>query len=174
MATESTVRKMPARPDDAAEELQAEPESRREDVEKPDIDPVALFDRVERLERGNRWLRYIGVVLALVVIVLAYDRVFPEGVTVHKTLLESKELKLLDADGNPRLFLRMYSRVPVLQLMDHKGKPRMSLGLRFDDSPFIDLSDKTGRTRATLEMTEHDAPALRLFDEHGNVKFQIN
>jgi hypothetical protein len=73
---------------------------------------------------------------------------------VTPTLLESRELKILDSDGNPRLFVRMYSRVPVLQVMDTAGKPRMSLGLRFDDTPFIDLSDATGRTRATLEMTD--------------------
>jgi hypothetical protein len=58
--------------------------------------------------------------------------------------------------------------------MDSNGKPRMSLGLRFDDTPFLDLSDSTGRTRATFEMTEQDAPALRMFDQNGNPTFTIN
>jgi len=161
---------MPTRADDADGDARVGAASE----DQPTVDASALANRVDRLERSNRWLRYAGVVLMLALVALSYDKLFPDGVVVHKTLLESKELKLLDTDGNARLFLRMYSRVPVLQLMDHKGKPRMSLGLRFDDSPFIDLSDRTGRTRATLEMTEQDAPALRLFDEHGNVKFQIN
>ena len=60
------------------------------------------------------------------------------------------------------------------QIIDNNGKPRMSLGLRFDDTPFIDLSDARGRTRATLEMTEDDEPALHLFDENGTTKFKIN
>lgn len=131
-------------------------------------------DRLGRLERQNRWMRLVLLVLVLSTGYLAYEKVFPEGVVIQKTMMESKEIKLLDSDGNARLFLRMYSRVPVLQLMDGNGKPRMSLGLRFDDTPFLDLSDKSGRTRATLEMTEHDAPALRLFDEDGNITFNIN
>lgn|GEM_PF-5301932 len=135
---------------------------------------LVLDARIARVERQNRWLRYGFLLLAVLLLWGGYDRFFPEGVTIHKTILESKELKLLDNAGNPRLFLRMYSRVPVLQLMDSKGKPRMSLGLRFDDAPFIDLSDQSGRTRATLEITKHDTPALRLFDEKGAVKFQIN
>ena len=97
-----------------------------------------------------------------------------DQVIVKQTLLESQELKLIDNDGNARLFLRMYSRVPVLQVLDATGKPRMSLGLRFDDTPFIDLSDGKGRTRATFEMTEEDAPAMRLMDESGNTTFRIN
>ena len=102
------------------------------------------------------------------------DRFDLEQAVVTPTLLESRELKILDSDGNARLFVRMYSRVPVLQVMDTAGKPRMSLGLRFDDTPFIDLSDATGRTRATLEMTEDDAPAMRLMDENGETTFRIN
>ena len=61
-----------------------------------------------------------------------------------------------------------------MQLLDTSGKPRLSLGMRFDDTPFIDLSDRTGRTRATLELTEKDEPALRLFDENGEPTFNIN
>ena len=92
---------------------------------------------------------------------------------VRQTLMESRELKLLDNDGNPRMFVRMYSKVPVLQLLDRNGKPRLSMGLRFDDTPFLDLSDRTGRTRATLEMTGDDAPTLQLFDENGETSFKI-
>ena len=134
----------------------------------------ALNGRIGRLERNNRLLRYALLVLALCTAYIAIDKLFPEGVIVQKTMLESKELKLLDNAGNARLFLRMYSRVPVLQLVDGNGKPRLSLGLRFDDTPFIDLSDSTGNPRATLEITEDDSAALRLFDENGDVSFKIN
>jgi len=154
---------------DAARE---EPGRRSLPVPHPASDE--LLARVEKVERQNRWLRGAVVLVVVAIAALAYERVFPEGVVVRQTLLESKELKLLDSSGSPRLFLRMYSRVPVLQLMDHKGKPRLSLGLRFDDTPFIDLSDRTGQTRATLEMTGDETPALRLFDADGKIKFQIN
>ena len=133
-----------------------------------------LSRRLDKLEKQNFRLKLSMVALVLLVAYIAFGQSITDNIIVKQTLLESKELKLLDNEGNARLFLRMYSRVPVLQLLDAKGKPRMSLGMRFDDTPFIDLSDSTGRTRATLEMTGTDEPALRLFDEKGEPTFIIN
>lgn len=130
--------------------------------------------RLERVERQNRWMRLGFLMLLLLGGFAVSDKLNLDQVIVRQTLLESQELKLLDNDGNARLFVRMYSRVPVLQVLDATGKPRMSLGLRFDDTPFIDLSDGKGRTRATFEMTEEDAPAMRLMDEAGKTTFRIN
>ena len=134
----------------------------------------ALLPRIAKLERRARIQMLALVVAVAIVAALLVDRFILEDVIVKQTLMESKELTLVDNDGNARLFIRMYSKVPVLQIMDGNGKPRMSLGLRFDDTPFIDLSDKRGRTRATFEMTEDDSPSLRLFDENGNPTFNIN
>lgn len=133
-----------------------------------------LGRRLDKLEKQNFRLKLSMVALVLLVAYIAFGQSITDNIIVKQTLLESKELKLLDNEGNARLFLRMYSRVPVLQLLDAKGKPRMSLGMRFDDTPFIDLSDSTGRTRATLEMTGTDEPALRLFDAKGEPTFIIN
>lgn len=130
--------------------------------------------RLERVERQNRWMRLGFLMLLLLGGYAVSDRFNLDQVVVRQTLIESQELKLIDNDGNARLFVRMYSRVPVLQVLDAQGKPRMSLGLRFDDTPFIDLSDGRGRTRATFEMTEDDTPAMRLMDENGNTTFRIN
>ncbi|GEM_PF-1943222 len=130
--------------------------------------------RLERVERQNRWMRLGFLLLLLLGGYAVSDRFDLDQVIVRQTLIESQELKLIDNDGNARLFLRMYSRVPVLQVLDATGRPRMSLGLRFDDTPFIDLSDGKGRTRATFEMTEEDTPAMRLMDENGNTTFRIN
>ena len=130
--------------------------------------------RLERVERQNRWMRLAFLGLLLLGGFAVSDKLNLDQAIVRQTLFESQELKLLDNDGNARLFVRMYSRVPVLQVLDAQGKPRMSLGLRFDDTPFIDLSDGQGRTRATFEMTEDDSPAMRLMDEAGNTTFRIN
>ena len=130
--------------------------------------------RLERVERQNRWMRLGFLLLLLLGGYAVSDKLDLDQAIVRQTLLESQELKLIDNDGNARLFLRMYSKVPVLQVLDAAGKPRMSLGLRFDDTPFIDLSDGKGRTRATFEMTEEDAPAMRLMDETGKTTFRIN
>ena len=146
--------------------------------EAPKMDNEGLNDtlhaRLDRLEKQNFRMKLALVFLVMVVGFLGFEQIVTESTIVRQTLMESRELKLMDNDGNARLFLRMYSRVPVLQLLDTNGKPRLSLGMRFDDTPFIDLSDKTGRTRATLELTEKDEPALRLFDESGEPTFNIN
>ncbi len=134
----------------------------------------ALLPRLARLERRARVQFVMLVAACLLAVVLVVDKFVLENVIVQQTLMESKEITLIDNDGTARLFIRMYSKVPVLQIMDSSGKPRMSLGLRFDDTPFVDLSDARGRTRATFEMTEKDEPALRMFDENGNPTFNIN
>ncbi len=156
------------------------PEYRRTEQHSPRVEramglPVeSIRRRLERVERQNRWMRLGFLLLLLLGGFAVSDKLDLDQVIVRQTLLESKELKLMDNDGNARLFIRMYSRVPVLQVLDAAGKPRMSLGLRFDDTPFIDLSDGKGRTRATFEMTEEDTPAMRLMDENGETTFRIN
>ncbi len=141
------------------------------------VEQASVDELLRRLGRLERRLRVQFFALLLVILAGGWtllDGFLVEDVVVRQKLMESRELTLLDNDGQARLFLRMYSKVPVLQIMDSNGRPRMSLGLRFDDTPFLDLSDARGRTRASLQMTEDDAPALRLFDENGNTTFNIN
>ena len=141
------------------------------------VEQASVDELLRRLSRLERRLRVQFFALLLVILAGGWtllDGFLVEDVVVRQKLMESRELTLLDNEGHARLFLRMYSKVPVLQIMDSNGRPRMSLGLRFDDTPFLDLSDARGRTRASLEMTEEDAPALRLFDENGNTTFNIN
>jgi hypothetical protein len=143
--------------------------------ERENPEPDAIGPRVARLERQ---LGVYKLLFLLVVATLAgywtVGKFSEPSVTVKKIMLESQEVKLVDAEGNTRFFLRLYSKVPILQLIDNNGKPRMSLGLRFDDTPFIDLSDQNGDTRAVLEMTSDDEPTLRMLDRQGNTTFQIN
>ncbi|MCH9675085.1 MAG: hypothetical protein K0U93_26820 [Gammaproteobacteria bacterium] len=166
---ESEVSASPLRPVSVSSETtgQADPNAEvRRGVESLEL-------RIKRVERQNHWMKLALLFIGAVTIYYVVTGLLPQSSIVQKTLMESRELKLIDKDGQPRLFLRMYSRVPVLQLLDASGKPRMSLGLRFDDTPFLDLSDKTGRTRATLEMTTDDEPKLELFDESGDTTFRI-
>ena len=167
-------------PDDEHASDDTQPGYRHAGQQSPPVErtmglPVeSMRRRLERVERQNRWMRLGFLLLLLLGGYAVSDKLNLDQAIVRQTLLESQELKLIDNDGNARLFLRMYSKVPVLQVLDAAGKPRMSLGLRFDDTPFIDLSDGKGRTRATFEMTEEDAPAMRLMDETGKTTFRIN
>jgi hypothetical protein len=135
--------------------------------------PDDLQFRMGRLERQNRWMKLSIVVVLLLSGFVASKILNPSNSIVRQTLMESKELKLLDNDGQPRLFLRMYSKVPVIQLLDANGKPRMSLGLRFDDTPFFDLSDKTGLTRTSIELGPKGEPLIELFNDNGESTTRI-
>ncbi len=133
-----------------------------------------LLLRVAKLERRNRFVIIAFGIFLLGAIGTAMGSYFNQTVIVQQKLMASKELKLLDNNGRARMFIRMFSRVPVLQILDANGKPRMSMGLRFDDTPFIDLSDRNGNTRTTLEITSDDSPALFMFNENGDTTFTIN
>jgi len=133
-----------------------------------------LLLRVTMLERRNRIVIFTFALLLVAALTTAAIAYLSQTIIVQQKLMESKELTLIDNDGNARLFIRMVSRVPVLQIMDSNGKPRMSMGLRFDDTPFIDLSDRNGNTRSTLEITSDDSPALFMFNEKGDTTFTIN
>jgi hypothetical protein len=162
----------PAR--DASQDIQGAGLDPGQTASSPEPKLDTLHERLERVERQNRWLRYGFVILFGAMAYLAIQRYLPENIIVRQTLMESEELKLVDPSGNTRMFVRMYSRVPVLQLLDKSGKARMSMGLRFDDTPFLNLADRTGRTRASFEMNEQDEPTLRIFDRSGNPTFKIN
>ena len=132
---------------------------------------VELAQRMQKAERQSRWLKYTLLVMAPLLVYVFIGRELPQQIIKQEPLVAADRMQLLDKDGNTRLYMRVYSGVPVVQLIDENGKPRLSLGLRYDDSPFISLSDVNGQTRATLQVGENDEPALKLFDETGKPSF---
>ena len=132
---------------------------------------VDLAQRMHRAERQSRWLKIVLLIMAPLLVYVFVGHELPDQLVRKEPLVAANHMRLYDADGNARLYMRVYSGVPVVQLIDEKGKPRLSLGLRYDNSPFISLSDTGGQTRATLQVGEDDRPALRLFDEQGEPSF---
>jgi len=147
----------------------------RERADAPFSAPLgSLVTRLEKAEKQSRLLKYALAVMAPVIVYLFIGQQIPQTFVERERFVAADRLQLFDKAGNPRMFLRIYSGVPIMQLMDEDGKPRLSLGLRYDDSPFISLADTTGQTRATFQVTEDESPALRLFDERGDSTFSIN
>lgn len=147
-------------------------EADAEDAARAEASSVA--ERLVRLERQSRhiWLMFLAtVLLAAYVMVLEF---VPRQVTAETALTQSDAIRLVDSSGTTRVHLQMHSQEPVLQLMDSRGNPRLSLGMRLNDAPFIDLSDQKGRTRASLHMSQEDEPVLRLYDKNGETSFTIN
>ena len=135
---------------------------------------VELAQRLHKAERQSRWLKYTLIVMAPLLIYVFVGQEIPERLVQREPLVAADRMQLFDADGNTRMYMRVYSGVPVVQLIDKSGIPRLSLGLRYDDSPFISLSDVNGQTRATLQVGDNDQPALKLFDEDGNPSFSAH
>jgi len=143
------------------------------ETEEPREQPpwVDLAQRMQRAERQSRWLKIVLFIMAPLLVYVFIGHELPEKLVRKEPLVAASHMQLYDDDGNTRLYMRVYSGVPVVQLIDAKGKPRLSLGLRYDNSPFISLSDTEGQTRATLQVGEDDKPALRLYDEQGEPSF---
>ena len=130
-----------------------------------------LAERLNKAERQSRWLKYTLLIMAPLLLYVFIGQQLPEQLVQRESLVAADRMQLFDESGNTRLYMRVYSGVPVVQLIDESGKPRLSLGLRYDDSPFISLSDVNGQTRAMLQVGEDDKPALKLFDESGKPSF---
>lgn len=133
-----------------------------------------LAQRLHKAERQSRWLKFILLVMAPLLLYVFIGQEVPTRLIQEQPLVASDRLQLFDEDGKARMHMRVYSGVPVVQLVDKSGTPRLSLGLRYDDSPFISLSDVKGQTRASLQMGDNDRPALKLFDENGDPSFSAN
>jgi hypothetical protein len=131
------------------------------------------MQQLRKIERQSRVLQ-LGLIAGLLVLAVAADPFSMVEAGPRKPLVKSEELKLVDDSGSPRVFLRMFSGVPVMQVLDAKGNARLSLGLRFDDTPFIDLSDTSGMTRMSFQITGGGEPAVNMYDGRGTPTFSIN
>jgi hypothetical protein len=133
-----------------------------------------LARRLHKAERRSRWLKYTVMFMAPVLIYVFLGQKFPEQFVRHEAVVAADRVQLFDQNGNPRMYMHVYSGVPVVQLIDESGVARLSLGLRYDNSPFISLSDVSGQTRALLQTGADNEPALQLFDEKGEPSFSVN
>lgn len=135
---------------------------------------TAALQRLRKVEGQYRALRIALLAVVVILGLMVVNQFHVNEVNAGNTLIKSEELKLVDSSGRARVFLRMYSNVPVMQVLDAEGNPRLSFGLRFDDTPFIDLSDSSGMTRATFQVGGGGEPAFRMFDGRGESTFSIN
>ena len=133
-----------------------------------------LAQRLEKAERQSRWLKYALIIMTPLLVYVFTGQELPKQLVQRGPLVATDRFQLFDEQGNSRMQMRVYSGVPVVQLIDENGVPRLSLGLRHDDSPFISLSDGRGQTRASLQVGADDSPAMKLFNENGEPSFSAN
>ena len=134
-------------------------------------DPVALWERVSRLERENLVMKRAAKVAALLIVaalVTAQATTTPRrpmvsGQQVEPKEIEAQRISLVDGVGRKRASLEMSEAGPELRFLDGAGKERISIGL-VERGPHVSLKDGAGKTRAMMDL-DAAGPSLVLADE---------
>jgi hypothetical protein len=116
---------------------------------QPDV--KSLYERVERLEKQNRWMKRMGVVAILPAVALLISG---QAKVDTKKTVEATEFVLKDTNGGVRAKLGMGAVLlmkngPGLVLYDEHGQERASVGTS-DEETRIDVSSGGTLTSSTF------------------------
>jgi hypothetical protein len=131
-------------------------------TQTPDL--ATVLERVERLERQNRWLKTSGGVLALLVLSLLP---FSLGLLSLSEWLGpgrivAREFLLVDEGGRRRALLRSAGGEAALELYGAHGTPRVELAAQNEQSR-LGLYEANGQTQVALT-TGKERPGLLVGD----------
>jgi len=102
---------------------------------------AAVVARLEKVERQNRRLKRVGVVvLALAVAGMVMGQAMPRA-----RIVEAEEFVLKDAARNVRAELAAFKDGPALTLLDENGKSRATLAVD-KPGPMLLLHDENDKT----------------------------
>lgn len=111
-----------------------------------------VVDRLERLERENRRLRWGGLfVLGLLGILCV------TGLTLDDPVIGAEAFTLLDTRGEPRGVFALVNEEPTLAFFDTQGRVRAGVSL-VEDSPRIVLYDEGGNAVWTAPPPPRPSP----------------
>ena len=132
-----------------------------------------LIDRLERLDRDNRRLRWaVHATLAITGLVLLGAQAEPRAVP---PIVEATAFHLLDADGRVRSRLGFsFNGQPQLTIMDDDGKPRVRLEVQEGGAPRLTLNDADGKARAAFQVSDDGAPSVVLSDPAGTPRARLS
>ncbi len=128
------------------------------------LEDETLFERVERLERHNYFLKWV-VLSATVIFLFSYG-------CKGKRLDVRQGLSVQDANGNARATLQVLDDGMVrLVLWDERTMAAAMVSINKDSMPFLNLVDEEGRVRVSLGLTEDGEATLSLLDRNGDSTF---
>jgi hypothetical protein len=134
-----------------------------------DLQPVpdansAIFDRLEKLARQNRRLKFIGAIIlgvfGVILATQAYVLLRP-----HPPGLAAEALVVRDPKGNIRASLDTDGGKVRLDLWDAQGHRRATLGLESEGTPGLAFYDQDQGLRAELKLGLDGAPKFTLRDK---------
>jgi hypothetical protein len=144
-------------------------------------DMQAVFERLEKLERQNRWLKRVGV-LALVGVgaglFIGYTKLtqFNESLghpvgriiapnTIVAGTIQARDLELRDPNEHCLAHLYSFKGEPKLELMDANGNVRAGLGV-FRETAYVDVLGVDPKSSTELTVSR-DGPSLSVSDQKG-------
>ncbi|MGH7860305.1 MAG: hypothetical protein ACREQY_23495 [Candidatus Binatia bacterium] len=126
---------------------------------------AAIRERLERVERDNRRLR----ALALLVVAGAIPLLFTQ--CSGGRMVKTEMIVIEDADGKTRASLGLEDEGARLRLYDSNGIRRASLSVAANGDPGLALFDAADRPGVIVELTKA-GPALVLTDASGKTLFE--
>jgi hypothetical protein len=155
-------------------------------------DLAAVVGRLEKVERENRRLKFVGAAVLFVAAAgLVMGQAWPTSRTVEAEAFVLRDasgparaawhpspgggaaLTFFDFDqaGKPRAQVRVErDGTPGLLLFDQAGNGRAMLRADRDGSPHLTLTDQAAQTRAVLRVEGNGSPGLVLFDQGGKMR----
>lgn len=132
------------------------------------VDVQNLATKVAKLERGNRRVKYAGILVLLMIISVAIM-----GQATPLRRIETRELILRDGSGRVRAGLATLPDGSVgLTLIDQQGAMRAILSVFSNGTPTLVFLDKEKRTRISMSATE-DAVLVNLADGSGRERVRL-
>jgi hypothetical protein len=171
------------------------PYSEREKIMNPQEQNLAtVLDRLNRLERQNRWFKRAALVaLACVVagVGMGAARMQQPRVPV---VIKAKSFQAVDdngtvrawlglqTDGNPGVYIRdakgkngiaMWvdkAGRPVMRMFDANGQNRIGMGMTDAGTPSVTVYDANSKPRIVMGLTPKDQSVFHLHDNKGRVR----
>jgi hypothetical protein len=115
-----------------------------------------LSVRIMRLERQNRQLRWFGAASFLGLLILtALGSAWGQArLAPAEKVIRAENFVAVDGEGRGVIGIGTNIREKMrgaIEFLDKSGKPRMTMGLGDDDSPFVILLGQDGRDQIALE-----------------------
>jgi hypothetical protein len=129
--------------------------------------------RLERLERENRWMRRIGVVAVAVVAAVFLIGQGKEKPGVRTQVVEATGVVIRDAKNRNRIEIGVFKEEPAIRMFGPAGKKRLSMDLDADGTPNLFLFDTEGTARGEFVMDFKGTCAFELVDKAGQARADL-
>lgn len=137
-----------------------------------------LEERIEHLERQNRQMRLIALLLcSFIAACFAMGAIQkPQSPTTSK-VVRTERLEIIGPDGKINALLAIENGAPMLKLYDNKKKERLTLGVS-DGEPGLAVLRANGKPAIVMDVFEREygtepEPALVFYDIKGKPRAEM-